>query len=139
MGAPGAEPGSDPDTAAAGSGRRVSDAVKRAAAALLFLGGAAALFGLPDSAGREAHTALGVSLTISAGCNVVTKPAGVPVQNGGGSAEQRIAVSVSCTNDVPYQIGIYGGTETVMPADPAPQVALAPGMRFDAVSLIVTY
>lgn len=140
MEAPGAQPSPERPAPAAASGRRLPTGAKRGFVTLLCISAAGLLAGLQDSAGREAHGTLGVSLTISAGCTVATKPASTPVQNTGtGSVEQKIAVSVSCTNDVPYQLGITSDTETASPAEPAPQITLAPGFRFDAVSLIVTY
>lgn len=133
-----AQPGPD-RLVPAGTGHRSPGGVKRAAAVFLALCCAALLAGLQDSAGGEANATLGVSLIISAGCTVMTKPSGAPVENAAGQSDRKVTVSVTCTNDVPYQLGISHGADAASVGSLAPQITLAPGFAFDAVNLIVTY
>lgn len=100
---------------------------RRTIAASLLLSCAALLATGHGSGGREGTAPLGVSLTIIAGCTVSSSPG--------------FAIIVTCTNEVPFQLGITGGAgdAATRGAQPEPQISLAPGAASDAVTVVVTY
>jgi spore coat protein U-like protein len=113
---------------------------ERTITASLLLACAALLAVLHDSAGGEATARLGVTLTIVAGCTVSSAPAGDPRRSqGGGTVEHKVTVTVNCTNEVPYQLGIYHGGADATEGGREPHITLMPGPDPDTVNVIVTY
>jgi spore coat protein U-like protein len=81
---------------------------KLTASALALLGAGVAL---PSTAvAGTATTTLGVSLTISAGCNVSSSPVAFPGQTVlSAGVDATGSLSVTCTNTTPYNVGLDAG------------------------------
>lgn len=100
---------------------------RRARAALLLLAAAATLAVGERLRAGEGTTPLGVSLTILAGCAV--------------SIDRGPPVTVACTGEVPFAVGVLGaaGTAGTGGAASETEISLAPGSDADSVNVVVIY
>lgn len=80
----------------------------------------------PSMAG-ERSASMGVSLRIIAGCSVSGSPG--------------TAIIVACTNEIPYQLGVFRGVgDATLPSGQEPHVSVTADAGADAINVItVTY